>query len=65
MSKMRKAMLSWRAKQKRGAIMKPSTFENIEERAMRGGLSKASAKRVAGSAYWKTAGAKYNRSKHD
>lgn len=58
MGKMSK-MLKWRRKQKRGAIMKPSTFEHIAESA--GGGEKG--QRIAGAAYWKTAKAKYGQSK--
>lgn len=28
-----KGLLAWRSRQKRGAIMKPSTFEKIKEKA--------------------------------
>ncbi len=43
------ALLSWRKKQKRGAIMKPSTFKSIEKKAAASGASNPSA--VAGFAY--------------
>jgi len=51
----------WRRKQKRGAIMKPSTFENIVQSAMARGLSKERAEKSAGAAYWKTARKKYRK----
>ncbi len=55
------ALLSWRKKQKRGAIMKPSTFKSIEKKAAASGASNPSA--VAGAAYWKTAQAKFSKVK--
>lgn len=53
-TKTSKGLRKWRAKQKRGAIMKPSTFEKIAKKA---------GKKVAGAAYWKTAKAKYKKAK--
>lgn len=54
-------MLTWRRRQKRGAIMKPSTFESIKRRAAAAGASNPEA--VAGAAYWRTARAKYRKAK--
>jgi hypothetical protein len=56
-------LASWRSRQKRGAIMKPSTFDEILTEAENRGLSKERAKKVAGAAYWKTAEAKYKKAK--
>jgi hypothetical protein len=53
------ALLKWRRKQKRGAIMKPSTFADIASSS--GGGTKG--KRIAGAIYWKTARRKYSRVK--
>jgi len=50
MAKMSKALLRWRAEQKRGAIMKPETFERI---------ARESGKEQAGAAYWRAARRKY------
>jgi hypothetical protein len=50
-----KGLKEWRKKQKPGAIMKPSTFDKIVADAEKRGMSKASAKKVAGSAYWNKA----------
>lgn len=52
-----KGLKTWRSKQHRGAIMKPSTFKSIARKA--GGGEKG--KRIAGAAYWKTAKAKYKK----
>jgi len=52
-------MLAWRSRQKRGAIMKPSTFEEIEKKATAAGATNPKA--VAGAAYWKTAEAKFKK----
>jgi hypothetical protein len=52
-----KGLLDWRAKQKEGAIMKPSTFKSIERKAAASGARDPKA--VAGAAYWNTAEAKY------
>jgi hypothetical protein len=48
----------WREKQKPGAIMRPSTFEEIERKAKAAGADDPKA--VAGAAYWTTARAKYH-----
>jgi hypothetical protein len=48
----RKKMLVWRKRQKRGAIMRPETFDRIK---------KKSGARVAGAAYWRTADSKFNK----
>jgi len=62
MSKTAAAMLEWRGKQKRGAIMEPETFEKIVKDAMKKyGISRERAEKVAGSAYWKSAEAKYKK----
>lgn len=60
-----KALLNWRSKQKRGAIMKPDTFESIKKKSMKSGLSKMAATNIAGKAYWSTAKLKFKRSKSD
>ena len=52
--------LKWRNKQKRGAIMKPSTFERIKRSAAARGAPNPAA--VAGKAYWQTAHKKYEKS---
>jgi hypothetical protein len=49
----------WRRKQKKGAIMKPSTFAAIEAKAKASGATNPEA--VAGKAYWNTAKAKYRK----
>jgi hypothetical protein len=52
----------WLKKQKRGAVMEPGTFASIAGGAKGKGGKKLSAERrqaIAGSAYWKTAKAKY------
>jgi len=54
---MAKAMLKWRSKQPRGAIMEPETFEKIKRRAGRSGARNP--EDVAGKAYWNTAKAKF------
>ncbi len=59
MAKMSAHNLAWRKGQKRGAIMKPSTFKDIEHKAMMEGMSKESAAKVAGRAYWNTEKKKY------
>lgn len=58
-----KGLKEWRAKQKPGKIMKPSTFESIVADAEKRGLGKARAKKVAGKAYWESAESKYGESK--
>ena len=59
MAKESKGLLSWRKRQSRGAIMKPSTFSSIERKAAARGYRNPAA--VAGSAYWKTAKSKYRK----
>ena len=61
MSKLSRKVLDWRARQKPGAIMKPSTFERIKRSAAARGAT--SGKKVAGAAYWKTVRAKYREMK--
>jgi len=51
----------WRRKQKRGAIMKPSTFQKIVQKAREAGYDDPEA--VAGRAYWNTVEAKYRERK--
>jgi hypothetical protein len=63
MAKTSKKLKAWRKKQKRGAIMKPSTFSKIVSKSKKKGLSESRAKKIAGSAYWKTAKAKYKKRK--
>lgn len=54
-------ILKWRKKQRRGAIMKPSTFKSIVRKASKKyGLARA--RKIAGRAYWRSAKAKYRRS---
>jgi len=50
-------LLAWRSRQKRGEIMRPSTFEKIERKASVAGATNPKA--VAGAAYWKTAHKKF------
>ena len=50
----------WRKKQKRGEIMRPSTFIEIERKAAREGATDPRA--VAGRAYWNVERSKYKRS---
>lgn len=52
-----KGLLAWRSRQKRGAIMKLSTFEKIKRKATAAGATNPEA--VAGAAYWATAKAKF------
>jgi len=57
-------LLKWRKKQRRGAIMKPDTFDAIVQNCMdEKGWSKARCEKVAGRAYWNTAKAKFQKSK--
>ena len=56
-------LLAWRSRQKTGAIMKPSTFEKIEEEEKKKGLSGERAEKAAGAAYWRAARKKYKQSK--
>ncbi len=53
--------LTWRRRQKKGAIMKRKTFKYIEKSAAARGYKHL--KRVAGAAYWKTEKAKYRKSR--
>lgn len=53
-------LLRWRKKQKKGAIMSKKTFEKIRRQAERK-YGKKRAMKIAGSAYWKTARAKYRK----
>lgn len=57
-------LASWRSRQKPGAIMKPSTFDQIVADAEKRGLSKSRAKKEAGAAYWAAAENKYKGSKN-
>lgn len=61
MAKESKSLLEWRSKQKRGAIMKPSTFADIKKKAETSGASDP--EKVAGAAYWRTAEAKHRKAK--
>lgn len=61
MAKTSAGLRAWRSHQKRGAIMKPSTFKSIEKSAAAHGASNPKA--VAGAAYWKAAKKKYNKAK--
>lgn len=54
-------LLRWRKEQPRGAIMKPESFKKIEQGFEAGGLSKESAEKVAGRAYWDTAKFKHRK----
>jgi hypothetical protein len=56
-----KGLKEWRKKQKPGAIMKPETFDKIVADAEKRGMSKASAKKIAGKAYWGSAEKKYKK----
>jgi hypothetical protein len=58
-----KGLLKWRSKQKRGAIMKPKTFNDIVKAEEAKGLSKERARKAAGAAYWNTAEKKYRKKK--
>lgn len=53
--KIQRKVLTWRAKQVRGSIMKPSTFKAIERKAMKKyHIGKARAAKIAGKAYYTT-----------
>lgn len=54
-----KGLRKWRRKQKRGAIMEPSTFATIKAKAEAQGAANPEA--VAGKAYWASARKKYAR----
>ena len=58
-----KSFLEWRSRQPEGAIMKASTFKEIEESAKEKGLSAARAAKSAGAAYWVAAKKKYKERK--
>lgn len=51
-----KDLLSWRSRQKKGAIMKPSTFDKIAKESPGG-------EKAAGAAYWQAARKKYHEHK--
>ena len=54
---------AWRSRQRPGAIMKPSTFEDIKEAAKKKyGVGEKRAAKVAGKAYWTTARKKWRQS---
>lgn len=53
----------WRREQGKGAIMKPSTFEEIKKSEEARGLSEERATKAAGSAYWQSAKKKYKERK--
>lgn len=59
MAKVPKKVLRWRERQRKGRIMRPSTFKRIEREARRRGATDPTA--VAGAAYWKTVRAKFRR----
>ena len=59
MPKVSKALKTWRSRQSKGAIMKPSTFQKIVRSAVQKGAR--SPKKVAGFAYWQTARAKFRK----
>ena len=59
MARVSRGLLRWRRKQRRGAIMKPSTFGRIKAGAARRGARNPG--KVAGAAYWRTAKAKFRR----
>ena len=50
MSKIPEKILEWRRRQKKGAIMKPSTFKKI---------ARSLSKKAAGAAYWRAVRKKY------
>lgn len=54
-----KGMLAWRSRQRRGAIMKPSTFESIKQSMEARGFGEERAAKAAGAAYWAAARKKY------
>ena len=51
------ALLKWRSRQKKGAIMKPSTFERIKRSASQRGARNP--EKVAGKSYWQATRVKY------
>jgi len=56
-----KGLRLWRRRQKKGGIMKRSTFRDIERKAEASGVT--SPKKMAGAAYWRTAKSKYRGSR--
>jgi hypothetical protein len=62
MAKESKGLLNWRKHQKKGAIMKPSTFKGIVSKNT-GKFGKKVATEIAGKAYWNSAKAKYSKKK--
>ena len=56
-------LLAWRSRQKVGAIMKPSTFEDIKKSEMERGLSEERATKAAGASYWRSARKKFKERK--
>jgi len=56
-----KKVKAWRRKQPKFAIMKTTTFKNIVKAAMKKGISKESAQKIAGKAYWKAVKAKFKK----
>jgi len=63
MAHINKKVLNWRSHQKKGSIMKPETFKEIEKEGDKE-YGKGHGAAVAGAAYWKTVKAKY-RTKHE
>ena len=57
MARQSRALLRWRSRQPRGAIVRPSTFRRIVASARRRGARNPTA--VAGKAYWRTARSKF------
>lgn len=60
--KISEAVLKFRKKQKRGAIMKPSTFQKIKESSAKRYGSEKSGQEAAGRAYWNTVMSKFRKS---
>ena len=61
---MAEAMLEWRSKQKKGAIMEPATFERIVKDVMKKySIDRKRAEKIAGRAYWDAVESKYKASK--
>ena len=65
MAKIPKKIRKWRAKQGKGAIMDPETFEKIVRKCLADNpsFSRLRCETIAGSAYWKTVKAKYRKAK--
>lgn len=60
-----KKELKWRMHQRKGAIMKPSTFSHIVKGAeKRYHIGKARATKIAGKAYWTTVREEYKERHH-